>query len=290
MAAQTPIQKLKWLTSLPSVFTGFRSSPTDGDLVNYYLNEKIQGSERSVYVIPEVESKALPGISVIQSNLEQFYFSTLDKKYPEESPSAKTTQSGYWKALGKECNVTYSSEIIGKKRTLFFYIGQAPGWEETGWFMYELSSIDIQKPFVICRLRRSNGEMIDTRLSQFGEEWQIIEQSGEAEEQNQYEKETGGDHLFLDNINIDHTSNGSASDTAENSHASSSKIQKRKKSASHSKRSDCWNFDLTNVPDEVRWLQVDAQNDKWCASIDDEIVPKSTTLDWQAYYFYAANQ
>ncbi|XP_047316432.1 NAC domain-containing protein 60-like [Impatiens glandulifera] len=290
MAAQTPIQKLKWLTSLPSVFTGFRSSPTDGDLVNYYLDEKIQGSERSVYVIPEVESKALPGISVIQSNLEQFYFSTLDKKYPEESLSATTNQSGYWKASGKECNVTYASEIIGKKRTLFFYVGQAPGGEKTGWFMYELSSIEKQKPFVICRLRRSNGEMIDTRLSQFGEEWKIIEHSGEPEEQNQNEKETEGGHLFLDNINIDHTSNQLASNTAENSPASSSKSPKRKNSASHSKRSDGWNFDMTNVPDEVRWLLADAKNDKWCASIDDEIVPKSTTLAWQAYCFNAANQ
>ncbi|XP_047316421.1 NAC domain-containing protein 89-like [Impatiens glandulifera] len=172
MAAQTPIQKLKWLVPLPSIFPGFRFSPTDGELVHYYLNKKIQGLERSVYVIPEIDFNKfepwdLPDMTVMQSNLEWFFFTTRGNSYLKGSQSARTTQCGYWKTLGKESNVKYASKIIGKKSTLFFYIGHPPRGQKTGWFMHEFSSVDKQV--------RTNGEMIDTRLPHFGEEWRINE-------------------------------------------------------------------------------------------------------------------
>ncbi|XP_047316646.1 methyl-CpG-binding domain-containing protein 6-like [Impatiens glandulifera] len=77
----------------------------------------------------------------------------------------------------------------------------------------------------------------------------------------------------------------------ENTPLSSSKSQKGKASASSdTERSDGWSFDQVNVPDEIRWSLTDATNDKWCAISGNEIVPQSTTLVWQAYYFLAVNQ
>lgn len=39
----------------PSMFPGFRFSPTDEELISYYLKKKLEGSDKCVEVIPEVE-------------------------------------------------------------------------------------------------------------------------------------------------------------------------------------------------------------------------------------------
>lgn len=38
-----------------SMFPGFRFSPTDVELISYYLKKKIEGAEKFVEVIPEIE-------------------------------------------------------------------------------------------------------------------------------------------------------------------------------------------------------------------------------------------
>lgn len=38
-----------------SIFPGFRFSPTDEELIEYYLKKKLMGSDKCVEIIPEVD-------------------------------------------------------------------------------------------------------------------------------------------------------------------------------------------------------------------------------------------
>ncbi|KAK1418974.1 hypothetical protein QVD17_28128 [Tagetes erecta] len=144
-----------------SVFPGFRFSPTDDELISYYLKKKLQGSDNCVDIIPEVdfcrhEPWDLPGLSIIRSDNEWFFFSARGKKYPNGSQSKRATQSGYWKATGKERNVKSGTVTIGTKRTLVFHTGRAPKGERTEWIMHEYCMSDTsQEALVVCRLRRN---------------------------------------------------------------------------------------------------------------------------------------
>lgn len=145
-----------------SIYPGFRFSPTDEELISYYLKKKIEGSKECVGVIAEVEINKfepwdLPAKSVIRSNNEWFFFSPRGRKYPNGSQSKRATESGYWKATGKERNVKSGSSIIGTKRTLVFHTGRAPKGERTEWIMHEYNMAGrSQDSLVICRLRRNS--------------------------------------------------------------------------------------------------------------------------------------
>uniref|UniRef100_A0A7N0U7G7 NAC domain-containing protein n=1 Tax=Kalanchoe fedtschenkoi TaxID=63787 RepID=A0A7N0U7G7_KALFE len=149
------------LVAASARFPGFRFSPTDEELISYYLHKKMEGSEKSVEVIPEVEICRyepwdLPGKSVIQSDNEWFFFSPRGRKYPNGSQSKRATGSGYWKATGKERNVKSSSNFIGTKRTLVFHLGRAPKGQRTEWIMHEYCMHgNSQDSLVVCRLRKN---------------------------------------------------------------------------------------------------------------------------------------
>ncbi|KAJ6311085.1 hypothetical protein OIU76_015748 [Salix suchowensis] len=144
-----------------SMFPGFRFTPTDVELISYYLKKKIEGAERCVEVISEIEICKhepwdLPAKSVMPSESEWFFFSARGRKYPNGSQSKRATEHGYWKATGKERNVKSGSEVIGTKRTLVFHAGRAPKGERTEWIMHEYCMQgQSQDSLVVCRLRKN---------------------------------------------------------------------------------------------------------------------------------------
>lgn len=122
---------------------GFRFHPTDEELVLFYLKRKICKKKIKFDIIAETDvykwdPEELPGQSLLKSGDRQwFFFSPRDRKYPNGARSNRATRHGYWKATGKDRNVTCKSRNVGVKKTLVFYRGRAPTGERTDWVMHE---------------------------------------------------------------------------------------------------------------------------------------------------------
>ncbi|KAH1160162.1 hypothetical protein AAZX31_11G217100 [Glycine max] len=145
---------------------GFRFHPTDEELVSYYLKRKINGRKIELEIIPEVdlykcEPWDLPGKSLLPGkDLEWYFFSPRDRKYPNGSRTNRATKSGYWKATGKDRKVNSQSRAIGMKKTLVYYRGRAPHGCRTGWVMHEYrldetqceTNSGLQDAYALCRV------------------------------------------------------------------------------------------------------------------------------------------
>nr|XP_043634353.1 NAC domain-containing protein 86-like [Erigeron canadensis] len=147
---------------------GFRFHPTDEELVAYYLKRKINGHKIELEVIPEVdlykcEPWDLPGKSLLPSkDLEWYFFSPRDRKYPNGSRTNRATKGGYWKATGKDRNVNSHSRAVGMKKTLVYYRGRAPHGARSDWVMHEYrldekeceseSGLKLQDAYSLCRV------------------------------------------------------------------------------------------------------------------------------------------
>ncbi|KAJ8442211.1 hypothetical protein Cgig2_005151 [Carnegiea gigantea] len=145
---------------------GFRFHPTDEELVAYYLKRKINGHKIDLEIIPEIdlyqlEPWELPGKSLLPSNdLEWYFFSPRDRKYPNGSRTNRATKGGYWKSTGKDRKVSSQMRAVGMKKTLVYYQGRAPNGQRTDWVMHEYRLDEaeceipsgLQDAYALCRV------------------------------------------------------------------------------------------------------------------------------------------
>lgn len=151
-------------SSLPP---GFRFHPTDDELVSYYLKRKIDGKKIELEVIPAIDLYKfdpweLPEKSFLpKRDMEWFFFCPRDRKYPNGCRTNRATESGYWKATGKDRKIVCqeASSVTGVRKTLVFYRGRAPTGCRTDWFMHEyrlcedlLHGSTFVGGFALCRI------------------------------------------------------------------------------------------------------------------------------------------
>ncbi|XP_022133626.1 NAC domain-containing protein 100-like [Momordica charantia] len=153
---------------------GFRFHPTDEELITHYLSPKVVNSAFTAIAIGEADLNKsepwdLPGRAKMGEK-EWYFFCVKDRKYPTGLRTNRATESGYWKATGKDKEIFRGKRVVGMKKTLVFYKGRAPKGEKSNWVMHEYRlegkhsvSHHLIKPtkneWVICRIfNKSSGD------------------------------------------------------------------------------------------------------------------------------------
>ncbi|XP_071710811.1 NAC domain-containing protein 87-like [Rutidosis leptorrhynchoides] len=161
------------LTGLPP---GFRFHPTDEEIVTHYLTPKVVNRRFTASAIGEVDlNKCEPWDLPNKAKMgekEWFFFCQRDRKYPTGMRTNRATDSGYWKATGKDKEIRKKGKsgekLVGMKKTLVFYRGRAPKGEKTNWVMHEFRlegdfsyynmSRASKDEWVVCRIVHKNIE------------------------------------------------------------------------------------------------------------------------------------
>ncbi|PIN03907.1 hypothetical protein CDL12_23561 [Handroanthus impetiginosus] len=130
---------------------GFRFYPTEEELVSFFLQNKLNGTR------PDID-RVIPVLDIYDSNPSElphlageycpadgeqwFFFIPRQEREARGGRPNRLTTEGYWKATGSPGDV-YSSQnrVIGRKRTMVFYVGRAPSGRKTMWKMNEYKAI-----------------------------------------------------------------------------------------------------------------------------------------------------
>lgn len=144
-----PLPGFVWHRDLPP---GFHFSPTDGELIVHYLRHRATTAAPgpAPSVIPDLdiiklEPWDIPNKARLGEQQKWYFFSQQARKYAAiGSRTNRATISGYWKATGKNKEITSLSAaaddktmLLGFRRTLVFYKGRAPNGTMTSWVMHE---------------------------------------------------------------------------------------------------------------------------------------------------------
>jgi len=149
---------------------GYRFSPTDDELVMFYLKRKIMGKKLLTRPIAEVDiynyhPRDLPGKSSSTTNdLVWYFFCPSHIQNTSSRRRSRATDGGFWKTTGVDKPVYHDSRIVGKRKSLVFHNGRAPKAERTDWVIHEFRLEDpladpnfSQNSYVICKLFEKSG-------------------------------------------------------------------------------------------------------------------------------------
>ncbi|KAJ0604948.1 putative transcription factor NAM family [Helianthus annuus] len=150
---------------------GFRFKPTDEILVVYYLKRKILGKRIASNAVAEVNIYDfcpwdLPDKSSLKSgDLEWYFFCPKSKKYSSGGRANRATETGFWKATGKDRYVEYRGRTVATIKTLVFHLGRAKDGKRTDWVLHEYRMDDkqladagvVQDTYVLCRIFKKSG-------------------------------------------------------------------------------------------------------------------------------------
>ncbi|URD80141.1 NAC domain-containing protein 21 [Musa troglodytarum] len=110
---------------------------------------------------------------------EWYFFSLPDRKYATGQRTNRATQSGYWKATGKDRRVSRRGVLVGLRKTLVFYRGRAPKGRKTEWVMHEFRMADSDDPphrfsskddWVLCRVFHKSRGVASKPAAETGDE------------------------------------------------------------------------------------------------------------------------
>ncbi|XP_062113661.1 NAC domain-containing protein 87-like [Humulus lupulus] len=176
---------------------GFRFHPTDEEIITCYLTEKVMNSNFVASAIGDADlNKCEPWDLPKRAKMgekEWYFFCQRDRKYPTGMRTNRATESGYWKATGKDKEIfkgnikgssssssSSSSCLVGMKKTLVFYKGRAPKGEKSNWVMHEyrlegkFSYYNLPKSakdeWVVCRVfhkNMGNNNNINKKMNNF---------------------------------------------------------------------------------------------------------------------------
>ncbi|CAN4125192.1 unnamed protein product [Withania somnifera] len=143
---------------------GFRFHPTEEELLEFYLKNKVLGRKlrRDVIGLLNIyrhDPWDLPGLAIIGER-EWYFFVPRDRKHGSGGRPNRITQNGFWKATGSDKKIyglSHPKNIVGLKKTLVFYTGRAPRGLKTDWVMNEFRLPDTfssPQDIVLCKIYR----------------------------------------------------------------------------------------------------------------------------------------
>ncbi|RWW82393.1 hypothetical protein BHE74_00009153 [Ensete ventricosum] len=122
-------------SSLPP---GFQFFPSDEELVVHFLHRKAALLPCRPDIIPTIDLHHFDpwDLGALQGGNHHWYFFT-------RTTQRRATANGYWQAVGTDHETIASSCVdVGVKKTLGYYLGEAPEGVKTNWLMHEYHLLD----------------------------------------------------------------------------------------------------------------------------------------------------